>query len=153
MILNSCSVPGGGLFYAGGPASTWHVHYYGPSPAGCHLYTNTTSYSSPINWAAYYLPVETKYDGVYSSVREFIPCDSHSSAHSYLWYVYDKGTAYGYDSYLINIDTSCSVYQKFLFGYRFYENPDIPYGGYVKQVDNTGAAYYLMAADAMWYQK
>jgi hypothetical protein len=142
-------VPGGGYFYAGGPAAAWHVHYYSSSPAGCHLYTTTTTNPSPINWAAYYLPGSTQYDGSYY-VDEFVPCDSHSATHSYRWYVYPYGTAYGYDSYLLNIDGSCNEYQQIIYQ-RFYVDPDAGFAGYVKQVDNTGVCCPYMAADSMWY--
>ncbi len=83
-------------FYAAGPSQNWHVHS-GDGFNGCHMWTNTVCGSkscSIINWSAWYLPVDTSYDGTYS-VGVWRACDSHFTNDAVRYNRFAYGTAGG----------------------------------------------------------
>jgi hypothetical protein len=148
---NGCSAGANGpLFYAGGPAVGWHSHSYAASPAGCHLYVEGNAFSNPVNYANYYLPVDAAHKGVYRYTKEFVPCDVHSSAVTYRWTIFPKGTEYPSNSLSLKAGSTCDGW--FPLGtWRFYEDQDLMYGGYIRQVDNTGISGSWISIDTVYY--
>lgn len=147
-IDDSCSVPGGGLFYADGPAQYWYVKFYGPSPGGCHLWTTTiTNWQSPINTASWYLPISSGNNGNYITVA-FVPCDEHSETTDARYRRYRNGTGGGVTStHSINQAAACNV-DPVVHQTLYYDGGQ---GGYLKMIDPSWNANVPVSADRLGY--
>ncbi len=82
---------GAPYFDANGPTQYWHVVGYANAAGSCYMWTTTTTSSTPINWAGWYLPLDAAHDGQYQAVFAFIPCQDNVGTARYR--VYPTGTA------------------------------------------------------------
>jgi len=144
-IDDTCSVPGGGLFFAGGPATGWKVHNDPASPGSCHLSNNTTASGVPEQTASYYLPPDQAHNGVYV-VDAWINCEHNGARMKY--YVYLNGTGAGVSVIVTNgVSSVCDNWARVVAS-RTY---NAQLGAYIKLVDNTGTNNTVQNADLHFY--
>lgn len=144
LIDDSCSIPGGGYFYAEGPATYWMVHSYGPAINGCYLSTGTTL-GGPINWGSYYLPISSAENGNYV-VEVFVPCQLSNRASNARYYRYRYGTGGGITSnHGLNQGAICNGTAG--IHAALYYNAD--QGGYMKSVDKSPVANQNLSIDRL----
>ena len=79
-IDDACADGTSGLFTADGPSTTWYVHS-GANKAynNCHMYTSTIGATADvINYASYYLPVNSSQNGDYY-LWAYVACEDVSN--------------------------------------------------------------------------
>lgn len=159
-IEDTCSIPGGGLFYADGPASYWRVvSGVSTASAGCYLWTDQVpSGFAPINWANWYLPIDSAHNGVYSSTTPYIVNNADAGAYNTIFWRFDRGTSYPVAAtWCMNQVATRGTFQSFFPNATYREDPNIPYGGYARIVDPSCGSGFAggnhMAVDLLYYIK
>lgn len=105
-----------------------------------------------INFASYYLPLSSSYDGNYS-VYPYIVCTGHAVGNAQ-YKRYPWGTNYNsYNHYLVQWNY-CNSGDFVATNKRFYQKASNPaYSGYVRMTDNAGSGQggATISADKLFY--
>jgi hypothetical protein len=136
-------------FYAVGPATSWNVHD-GKGAGGCHMWTTTVGGSTFINWAAYYLPISSNYDGDYN-VQIWIPCEdpNHFSTTDARYQRLADGTGAGVTG-TMHFDQSRNLCDRFWqIGHQVHYNGSN--GGYTRLVDTSSDVPAHVGVDLLLY--
>lgn len=159
-VDDNCGPVSGTYISMFGPANYWYTGIDGSwlGPTGCYTYTSTTSLSSPINWAEWYLPSQPEFCGGY--VHDFYadawigdgPNWTTANAHYHRWrYGHQTGTAT--EHYRFSQAALTDQYKRVTATGSTpptYDHFDACEGGMMDIYDNTGdASFKYMGVDLM----
>lgn len=94
------------------------------------------SLGNPVNWANWYLPVSTTYDGVYRSTSPYIVNNTDSEAINTIYWRLERGTAFGVtETWCVNQAGDRGKFVSMFQNKRYRVDPNVPYAGYARIVD------------------
>jgi hypothetical protein len=133
-VDDSCSAPGTNFFYLGGPAQYW---YQEGSYPYCYFWTTTTTSSSMINFANWYISPDSDPSGNYG-FKTYIPSGHNTGKARYNRY--RNGTSGGITSWVtMNQASFNNVYATVTSSAYLCSNANTPCSGYWQFADNGGS--------------